>query len=71
VNEEAVTLDKMAADPEVTIFFQFGICFYYGWLLELSNPLPLRAYNVINKYYYFGFLPREELISLPVNSSNC
>ena len=47
VNEEAVTLDKMAADPEVISFFQFGIYFHYGWLLELSSPLPFRAYNIL------------------------
>ena len=50
VNEEAVTLDNKAAEPEVISFFQFGIKFYYGWLQQLCCPLPFRAYNIVYKY---------------------
>jgi hypothetical protein len=47
VNEDAVTFNNNALDPEVIIFFQLGINVYYGWLSELSDPLPFRAYNIL------------------------
>jgi hypothetical protein len=47
VNAIAVTVFNAASEPETINFFQFGINIYYGWLSELSDPLPFRAYNIL------------------------
>jgi hypothetical protein len=36
--------DRLAEDPLVITFFQFGILLLL-WLVTLSSPLPIKAYN--------------------------